>query len=210
MNYKHHIKTARDKYLTTEEFAALLQAVKGNAYWYMLFYLQGNLGLRVGEVVRLRTEHLDTANCSIKIPTLKQEGHKGIHKGSISRNVIPKTLIDMPVSEVMMEKITSYLTDHRYKYKGKGWLFPYKDGGHVPEYFVRRAFKSAIRHAKLSPIYSPHSLRHCKGIQAYRKLKDIRAVQALLRHRNISSTVTYTHLDLEAKRELTNELDVIE
>lgn len=200
------VKSNRDKYLTKEEFQQLLLAAQNKPYWYMMFYLAGNLGLRGGELVRLRVEHIDQRNCSLKIPTLKQEGKKGIKRGSIRRGKMPSTFIDTPISQVMVDKILEYVTVNQRK----GWLFPAEDGIHFPEWKWRRGFKFFAEKAKLNPKYSPHSLRHCKGILTYRKFKDIKAVQALLRHRSISSTEVYTHLDLDAKRELTTQLEDIE
>ena len=210
MNYKGRIKTARDKYLSKEEFSSLLKATTASRvnadYWWLIFFLMGNLGLRGGEAVRLRVEHIDTKNCAIRVPTLKQEGKKGEKKGSIKRGQMPVTLIDTPVSQIVMDKVTNYIKSNNRR----GWIFPEKDGLHLSEDKMRKAFKFFAHKAKLNPIYSPHSLRHCKGIQTYRKLKDIRAVQAMLRHRNINSTVVYTHLDLDAKRELSDNLEVME
>ena len=200
------MKTAREKYLTEIEFANLLKVIPKDSIWYMLYYLMGNLGLRVGEVVRLRVQHIDIDNLAIKVPTLKQEGIKGRKRGAIQRGEMPKTLIEIPVSD----KMIGHLKDYVQRYKRTTWLFPYKDSLPIPEWLVRRTFKKVLKEAKLRKIYSPHSLRHCRGVKAYKQFKDIRAVQALLRHRNINSTVVYTHLDLDAKRELTDALEDVE
>lgn len=166
----------------------------------------GNLGLRIGEVVRLQVKHIDRQNKAIKVPTLKQEGKKGINHGRIKRGDIPKTLIEIPISDIMLKNIMDYVKDH----KRTSWIFPYSDGLPIPEWLVRRTFKKAVKKANLNPIYSPHSLRHCRGVKAYKQVKDIRAVQALLRHKNINSTVVYTHLDLDTKREITDKLEDVE
>ena len=47
--------------------------------------------------------------------------------------------------------------------------------------------------------YSPHSLRHTYGTEIQRKVKDIRVTQDLMRHRNITSTMIYTHVTDEQR-----------
>lgn len=203
-------KTDKQKYLTKEQFSRFLEDIK-NPYFYTLFYVIGNYGLRVGEAIRLRIQDIDFNNKYIKIPTLKQDKNKG----SLEYGKLPETYIDMP-----LDKKTAFLLSNFVKIvkmpKGD-WLFPYKANyykgknklAHIPKWLVQRKFKHYAKQAGLDSAYSVHSLRHYKGISIYKNLKDIRAVQLLLRHKNINSTVIYTTMSLEDKREMFDKIMII-
>lgn len=199
-------KTEREKYINKEEFIALLKAAKKDSRSYMLFFLAGNLGMRIGEAVRLRKLDISFKEKYISVPTLKREGKKGVNLGSIQVGNLPKTYVDVPVGDNILEKIQEFIKLNNIK----KWLFAEKSGAHIPEWKAKRLFKRYARKAKLNAAYSVHSLRHYKGIEVYKKFKDIRAVQLVLRHRNINSSVVYTTMDMEAKRNITEQLEVVE
>lgn len=197
-------KTDKQKYLNEEEFVKFLKAIKDDTD-YILFFIMGNLGLRVGEGIRLRIEDIDWKGKYIKIPTLKQGIKKDSKKGSLPYGKLPETYIDIPLDKIMIIIIGQYILNKKIK---SGWLFPYREA-HIPKWLVQRKFKGYVKKAGLDSIYSVHSLRHYKGVQIYSQLKDIRAVQVLLRHKNINSSTVYTTMDLDKKRDLIKGLEVI-
>ncbi|MFH1398987.1 MAG: tyrosine-type recombinase/integrase [Candidatus Woesearchaeota archaeon] len=208
-------KAEREKYIILEEFKALLLAARDNDRDYMMLYLTGNLGLRVGELIRLRRQDFHYKEKYISIPTLKQETKVGSSKGTIKQGELPKKYIDIPLDEGMTEKIKEYIINHRIM----GWLFLDNEKvrgaarakrSHVPDWKAKRIFKKYARKAKLNPHYSIHSLRHFKGIETYKQFKDIRAVMVMLRHRSPRSSYVYTTMDLEGKRTLIKDMKVIE
>jgi len=205
MNIKKPSK--REKYLEPGEFRRLLEHA-GNEKWYMLLYITGNLGLRVGETVRLRKEDFHFKDGFINVPTLKQGGHKKGEgpKGKIKRGELPEVYDAITMPDAFLNRVQIYFEN----YKVKTWIFIERDKLHIPEWKAQRIFKTVAALAGLNPRYSIHALRHCRGIAVYKEYKDIRAVQTLLRHRNINSSVVYTEMDLAAKRELTDNLDVVE
>lgn len=198
-------KTEKQKYLTEVEYQAFLNAINSE-YLYTLFFLMGNLGLRVGEAIRLRVCDINFEKKYMTIPTLKQEGGKGMAKGSIKQGELPKTYIDIPIGDEVAKVLRTYL--EKQTYKGQEWLFLY-NGSHLPRWLAQRKFKKYAKKAGLDKVLSVHSLRHYKGVSSYKFFKDIRAVQLLLRHRNINSTYVYTSMDLDAKRELVDKLKTI-
>jgi integrase len=204
MNIKKPSK--REKYIEPGEFRKLLEHAS-NEKWYMLLYITGNLGLRVGEAVRLRREDFHFKDGFVNVPTLKQGGHKGEKaKGKIQRGQLPDVYDAITAPESFLNRVSIYFEN----YKIKTWIFIEKDKLHIPEWKAQRIFKAVAKNAGLNPRYSIHALRHCRGIAVYKAYKDIRAVQALLRHRNINSSVVYTEMDLDAKRELTDNMEVVE
>lgn len=198
-------KTDKQKYLSDTEYQAFLNVINSE-YLYTLFFLMGNLGLRVGEAIRLRVSDINFNEKYIKIPTLKQDGKKGESKGSIKQGELPATYIDIPIDDEFIKTLKPFFD--KQKQKRQGWLFPYK-GSHFPRWLAQRKFKKYAKKAGLDARLSIHSLRHYKGTSSYRAFKDVRAVQLLLRHRSINSTYRYTTMDLEAKRELIDKLKII-
>lgn len=197
------MKTGKQKYLSSEEFRKLLQVIPEDRD-YLLFFLLGNLGLRVGEGIRLRVEDIDLTNRCLHTPTLKQGTKKGIIRGKIKHGKLPDVYIDLPLDDITLKMLTEYIKS----YKITSWLFPLGKS-HLPDWVVMKAFKRYAKQAGLDDCYSVHSLRHFKGVTAYRELKDIRAVQLLLRHKSISSTQIYTEMDLDSKRKLTERLKIV-
>lgn len=155
----------------------------------LLCRLMLEAGLRVGEVVALRPEHVDLETCRVMV----REG-----KGAKDRVVW--------VTDDLRDEITGWL-ERRAEWleepEACRWLFPTRHGTQVLTRYVRAMVKRVAQKADVQEAerVSPHTLRHTAATDLYRETQDLRLVQKALGHASIQTTQIYTHLvdgELEA------------
>ena len=144
-------------------------------------------GLRVSELVGLKFEQISFRQGVVRI----------IGKGNKERLV--------PVGEEAMSWLEAYMVQARKKLLGErqcDYLFVTNRGDGM----TRQAFWHIIkRHAKkagISKVLSPHTLRHAFATHLLNHGADLRVVQLLLGHADLSTTQIYTHIARERLKEL--------
>ncbi len=169
--------------LSFEEVARLLAAPDqstdlGVLHAAMLHVMYAS-GLRVSELCALRLSDLDLQRGLV--------APRG--KGGKQRLV--------PVGEVGLDHATRYLRDVRPKHARPEdrWLFVSTRG---TGRFTRTGFWRMVRRyavdAGITPLPSPHKLRHSFATHLLRGGADLRAVQAMLGHVDLGTTEIYTHV----------------
>jgi len=84
---------------------------------------------------------------------------------------------------------------------------PWNKGKLVGQY--ARLVKNWITSIGLDPsVYATHSMRRSKATLIYKKTKNLRAVQLLLGHTNMSSTVRYLGVEVEDALEIAESIDI--
>jgi integron integrase len=226
------IRAARKKnipiVLTREEVFRLLTLMSGTVQ-LMARLLYGS-GLRVMECVRLRVQNIDFGMGEITV----RDG-----KGSKDRlTILPESLV-VPLQEQIervrvqhqqdMEKgfgsvYLPYGLERKYRnaHKEFTWqfLFPASDIAldirtgikrrhHMHESNLQRSVKKAAKQAGINKRVTPHTLRHSFATHLLMDGSDIRTVQELLGHKDVSTTMIYTHvLRQKGIRPVKSPLDV--
>ncbi len=142
-----------------------------------LFY---SSGLRLAELVGLNFDHLDLANGTITVTG----------KGNKTRIV--------PVGTHAISAIQSWMAARNLIAKSESVaLFITKQGNRITPRAVQYRLKEwAIKQGVNSDVH-PHMLRHSFATHVLQSSGDLRAVQEMLGHANISTTQVYTHLDFQ-------------
>ncbi len=114
----------------------------------------------------------------------------------------------VPLNETAIEALETYLREtsaHGSTAQAEPvWLFPsWGRGGHLTRQRLAQELKALGREAGLDPAkLSPHVLRHAFASHLLERGADLRAVQKLLGHADISTTQIYTHVLEERLREI--------
>lgn len=167
-------------FLTEEEMLKLLQKPRGNNERSLrdqaileTFY---STGMRISELVGLNIEDIDFISGVTKV--------RG--KGKKERL--------LPVGEYALKAIRAYLDKRRRRSFA---LFLNKNGRRLSTRGTRNVVRKYIRLASLGGHVSVHSLRHSFATHLLNRGADLRSVQELLGHANLSTTQIYTHLTTE-------------
>jgi tyrosine recombinase XerC len=136
-------------------------------------------GIRVSELVGLNMDHIDQIGGIIKV----------YGKGKKERIV--------PIGERALQAIRDYLKARRPVAKDTKALFFNKNGGRLTDRSIRRIINKYITKASIQQKISPHTLRHSFATHMLDHGADLRSVQELLGHANLSTTQIYTHITTE-------------
>jgi integrase len=80
---------------------------------------------------------------------------------------------------------------------------------HVDEQNLQRAVKAAVREAGITKPATPHTLRHSFATHLLQSGYDIRTVQELLGHKDVSTTMIYTHVLHRGGKGVCSPLDTL-
>jgi integrase/recombinase XerD len=183
-----NIEKSLPKFLTEEEVIKLLETAKNleNKKIYTMLEILYSTGLRVSELVSLKTTNIIDNQTSILV----------LGKGSKERK--------LPLTKIATESIKTYTLSKYFNQKSP-WLFSSNKAksGHISrERFAQLlkdlAIASNINHNKVSP----HILRHSFATHMYQRGTDLRVLQSMLGHKDISTTEIYTHVSTQNIQEM--------
>ena len=189
---------------TPEQTGAFLDAASGDRL-YPLYHLITFRGLRRGEAAGLHWPDVDLDHGLLAITTqviqLGWATEEGAPKSSAGERLIPLDAGTVRVLTDWREQQAAELKQLGYLPIATGYVFTREDGAPLHPDYITRHFEWLIRKAGLPPVRL-HDLRHGAASLTYRATKDLKAVQSLLGHSQISITAdTYTSLFEDTERD---------
>ncbi len=163
--------------LTVDEAFRLIETQAGNKGLRdrAILELLYSSGMRVGELVGLNLDQLDTDLGIVKV----------MGKGRKERLV--------PVGSKAVEALKAYL-EERGGIEGGAPLFVNSRGGRLTARSVGRLVKKYSKHSGIFRRVSPHTLRHSFATHLLDAGAEIREIQEMLGHVSLSTTQRYIHL----------------
>jgi integrase/recombinase XerD len=179
------------KSLTEEEVESLLAAPEiddplGNRDRSMLEVLYAT-GLRVSELVNLKSSQVNMNQGVLRIVG-KGDRERLIPLGEEAVGWLQK-FMSGPRLEILLERQTEY-------------LFPTRRGDRMTRQAFWHIIKRYAQKAGVAKALSPHTLRHAFATHLLNHGADLRVVQMLLGHSDLSTTQIYTHVARERMKEL--------
>jgi len=201
--------------LTRDEVRQVLDRLKGRGVSELVAQVLYGTGMRLLEALRLRAKDLDFAANEITV-----RGGKGDRdrvtmlpervKGPLLRHLAGvRAQHERDVADgagwVELPGALGVKYPNAGREWGWQWVFPatrqhdaapsgQRRRHHLHETVVQRAFREAMRATRIAKQASCHTLRHSFATHLLETGYDIRTVQELLGHRNVATTMIYTHV----------------
>lgn len=178
-------------YLTQNEIDELFKNIKEDNLYELrdkcIFELLYSSGLRISEACNLKMTDVDLENMTITV-----DG-----KGGRQRLV--------PFGEKSLDILKKYLSESRTEILKKRqceFVFVSKKGSYINRKSVWRLLNHYIKRTKIKKKVTPHTLRHSFATHLLENHADLKSVQELLGHIDISTTQIYTHMANKTLKEV--------
>ena len=169
--------------LNIEEIKILLDSIKmdnfKNARNRAMLELLYATGIRVSELCDLK---LSQINLKMKYLSVIGKGNKQRH---------------LPLNDYVCQIISQYIYDFRYaklNFVDNEYLFFNDKLDKISREYFYKILKEACKKANIKKKVSPHTIRHTFATHLYENGADLRSIQELLGHSDISTTTIYTHV----------------
>jgi integron integrase len=215
--------------MTREEIAKVISLMEGTTQ--LAAKLMYGSGLRISESIRLRVQDIDYKMKAITV----RDG-----KGAKDRiTTFPSSIIPFMQNHLAKVKALhendlamgygnvymphDLVRKYRNAARQWGWQYVFPAGKlstdprsgeirrhHIDPSVINKAIKVAVRKARLTKRISAHTLRHSFATHLLQRGTDIRTIQALLGHTDLSTTMIYTHVLQQGGQGVPSPLDDLE
>jgi site-specific recombinase XerD len=176
--------------LSSEEVTRMLDGTYNLKHWSILatFYATA---LRCSELRHLKVDDIDSKRMALHV----REG-----KGGVPR--------DIALSPVLLERLRIYFR----QYRPKDWLFPSRQnhGSMMEDRSLRYVCRQAAKRAGIKRRVHPHLFRHACATHMLDAGADLRTIQVLLGHADISTTARYLHVSIQRLQAVRSPFDALQ
>lgn len=183
------LKKALPHVLSVEEVDKILDIELNDKYDYRnkaMLELMYSSGLRISELVNLKIQDIDLSENIVRV----------CGKGSKERII--------PIGDYATNYLKIYINEYRrgfIKKQVNDYLFLNSRGNNISRQALFKLIKQIIRDKNIKKDVSPHTLRHSFATHMLENGADLRSIQELLGHSDISTTQIYTHVSNRVLKE---------
>jgi len=212
--------------MTTEETARVITLTTGTSQ--LVVKLMYGSGLRISEAIRLRVQDIDY---DLKTTTVRSGKGAKDRITTFPLSIIPflrdhltkvKNIHENDLAKGYGEVYMPYALARKYPNAAKEWgwqyVFPARTLStdprsgvtrrhHVDPSVINKTIKAAVLKAGLTKRISAHTFRHSFATHLLQRGNDIRTIQALLGHSDVSTTMIYTHVLQQGGQGVPSPLD---
>ena len=169
------------KVLSIEDIDKILDIDLKDKYDYRnkaMLELMYSTGVRISELINIKTHDLNINNCTLKV----------MGKGSKERII--------PIGDYALNYIKIYMDNYRKEFikKNNDYLFLNSRGTNMTRQAFFKVVKKIAREKDIKVDFSPHTLRHSFATHMLENGADLRTIQELLGHSDVSTTQIYTNI----------------
>jgi integrase/recombinase XerD len=171
--------------LSKNEIARLIESTTNLKHKALLSLLY-SAGLRIGELLELKKEDIDSDRMLIHV-----KGGKG-KKDRLT---------------VLSTNVLTLLREYYKKYQPQNYLFEGQKGGKYSSESASQVIKRSLKKAKINKPATLHTLRHSFATHLLEDGIGIAHIQKLLGHTNINTTLIYTHIAQDSIHNIKSPFD---
>lgn len=231
LNEGNHVNRVREKgklpvVMTRGEVKRVIAFMRGTAQLAVKVMYGG--GLRVSETIRLRIQDIDYKTKTITVRSDKRDKDRTTTFPSSVQPLLENHLTQVWVvwQKDLADGFGAVYLPHalsrKYPNAAKEWgwqyVFPARNRAkdpragvirrhHIDPSVLNKAIKTAARKAGLTKRISAHTFRHSFATHLLQRGTDIRTIQALLGHKDVSTTMIYTHILNQGGQGVVSPLD---